>query len=186
MLFAFPKRMANRLADLDTEAMGVQALVASNPPAHCSHFFVKSFIFTTSILEAVMAQAFIVTEAWFDKFVQVASTKHLASGPAVPTALELDWDANWPDPSAYFPPPGRVEEEERPFMNPAAWTPNSKRQFTFANCLIVVFEEWLVIPFFHPSIGALNPDQKLTFRFNNPPDPMVFHRQAGRWLPCLS
>ncbi|KAI0505705.1 hypothetical protein F5B22DRAFT_651503 [Xylaria bambusicola] len=87
-------------------------------------------------LQALINNKYIVDDGFIDAIVDVAS----AAAPtheAVPCLLEQDFDANWPDPLHFVPPPG---EEPVP-RQPELFAPNSARTELFDGYTFVFYEK---------------------------------------------
>ncbi len=85
---------------------------------------------TAKGLQALINGKYIVTEAFIDAVAKAAAPVHNAEDPTapLPSALEEDFDGNWPDPLQYLPEHGR-EPVIRP---PEMFAPNPDRSEVFA------------------------------------------------------
>src|ERR1700753_2334745 len=79
----------------------------------------------SAVLDGLIAGSFIVTDEYINSLAQ-ACTQDVAFNKA---PLEIDFDANWPDPMLYVPPPNK-----EPFPRPADYlAPKKERGTVFAN-----------------------------------------------------
>ncbi|KAI8623766.1 hypothetical protein F5Y19DRAFT_349765 [Xylariaceae sp. FL1651] len=87
-------------------------------------------------LQALINGKYIVNDEFVDAIVNAASpeplTDQVVAGP-----LEQDFDANWPDPMRFLPPPG---EEPIP-RQPQAFAPNPERAQIFDGYTFIFYEE---------------------------------------------
>ncbi|KAI9715243.1 MAG: hypothetical protein M1812_006054 [Candelaria pacifica] len=81
---------------------------------------------TAKGLQALINGRYIVTDSYVDALVTVGTPQNTEEGERS-SLLEVDFDANWPDPMKYLPGPGK-EPSERP---PAYFAPNTARSSVF-------------------------------------------------------
>ncbi|KAI0428911.1 hypothetical protein F5Y09DRAFT_274275 [Xylaria sp. FL1042] len=87
-------------------------------------------------LQALINGRYIVDDGFIDAIVKVASPESPGDEVA-PSPLEQDFDANWPDPLRFLPPPG---EEPVP-RQPELFAPNSARAEIFDGYTFVFYEK---------------------------------------------
>ena len=87
-------------------------------------------------LQALINGKYIVNDGFIDAIVNAASPE-APNIEASPCLLEQDFDANWPDPLRFLPPPG---EEPIP-RRPASFAPNPARADLFDGYTFVFYEK---------------------------------------------
>ncbi|KAI1368246.1 hypothetical protein F5Y08DRAFT_279951 [Xylaria arbuscula] len=87
-------------------------------------------------LQALINGRYIVNDGFIDAIVNAASPE-APNDEAAPCLLEQDFDANWPDPLRFLPPPG---EEPVP-RQPESFAPNSARADLFDGYTFVFYEK---------------------------------------------
>ncbi|KAI0550527.1 hypothetical protein F4679DRAFT_204987 [Xylaria curta] len=87
-------------------------------------------------LQALINGKYIVSDGFVDAIVDAASPKESDDGVDT-SLLEQDFDAHWPDPMRFLPPPG---EEPVP-RQPESFAPNSERAQLFDGYTFVFYEK---------------------------------------------
>lgn len=87
-------------------------------------------------LQALINAKYIVNDGFVDAIVDAAAPETPDDGVAT-SSLEQDFDANWPDPMRFLPPPG---EEPVP-RQPEAFAPNPAREELFDGYTFIFYEE---------------------------------------------
>jgi DNA repair protein XRS2 len=87
-------------------------------------------------LQALINGRYIVSDSFVDAIVNAASPEPPTAGDAT-SSLEQDFDANWPDPMRFLPPPG---EEPVP-RQPEAFAPNPARAQLFDGYTFIFYEK---------------------------------------------
>ncbi|KAI8950619.1 hypothetical protein F4801DRAFT_602184 [Xylaria longipes] len=87
-------------------------------------------------LQALINGKYIVNDGFVDAIVDAASPKTPSDG-VVTSSLEQDFDANWPDPMRFLPPPG---EEPVP-RQPESFAPNPARAQLFDGYTFIFYEQ---------------------------------------------
>ncbi|KAK5634852.1 hypothetical protein RRF57_010565 [Xylaria bambusicola] len=87
-------------------------------------------------LQALINGKYIVNDGFIDAIVNVASAA-ASNDEASPCLLEQDFDANWPDPLHFVPPPGEEPVPRRPEL----FAPNPTRAELFDGYTFVFYEK---------------------------------------------
>ncbi|GAP85417.1 putative DNA damage response protein [Rosellinia necatrix] len=87
-------------------------------------------------LQALINGRYIVNDGFIDAIVGASSPGN-SEGGVTTSSLEQDFDANWPDPMGFLPPPG---EEPVP-RRPEAFAPNPARAQLFDGYTFVFYEQ---------------------------------------------
>ncbi|CCF34210.1 FHA domain-containing protein [Colletotrichum higginsianum] len=102
---------------------------------HTTHVVTKKRN-TSKGLQALINGRYIVTDSFIDAIVAAATPSTDGNGTAT-SALEDDFDANWPDPLSHLPPRGG-EPVERP---PSAYAPNESRREIFEGYTFIFYDK---------------------------------------------
>ncbi|KAI0452312.1 hypothetical protein F5B21DRAFT_344493 [Xylaria acuta] len=127
---------ANPFARLGQSFEQLDIKLLSDYDVHLTTHVVSKKRNTPKGLQALINGKYIVNDGFVDAIVDAASPETPSDGVAT-SSLEQDFDANWPDPMRFLPPPG---EEPVP-RQPESFAPNPARAQLFDGYTFIFYEQ---------------------------------------------